>query len=418
MIYRRHLVHVSTVLLGLAIATALVTVSVDPYATFRWTDIRGFNDQKNLKRDGGRVNKAVILDRHPFDVLLYGTSQGEMGMNPASEVFAGLSAFNASLSYTNLYELSRATAYAAQRQSPRMVVMALDWFSFSTSRITSGDFSSSGFSGASHFPVYVKRIFGWQAIRDSVSVFRRSWQHKSQVFTKLGFVDPSVRGPYDHAREFRSSLRKYMRPEPHPDSPPETRRQESFPSLIYDPGQTQVLRRMMMPFLDKGAKVLLFISPVHAAYMDILIDAGRLADYEDWKRDLTAMVAAVNKDRPGAVALWDFSGYNSVTTEPVPDSPAARMRWYWDAAHFSAATGDLVMARMLGRDAPSGAVPDDFGVELLPDTVDAVLRRLHEDRARYRSVGQHPPDVADQRFGGKGAVVAKGASFGMTRTAQ
>lgn len=383
MTFRRYLLQFFAALLGLAAIIAAVTVGVDPYSTFRWQDIPGFNDQKTLKRDGARVSKAIILENYPFDVLLYGTSQGEMGMNPASDVFRGMTAFNASLSYTNLYELSRAASYAAQKQSPRLVIMALDWFSFSSSRVTGGDFDHSGFSGASHRPAYVKRVLGLQALRDSFGVVGRSWSHKPQVFTKFGTVDPSARGAYDHPAEFRSILQAYMSPDPDAQGSPESRRQRSFPAMIYDPGRVEMLRSMMVPFMDKGAKALLFISPVHAAYMETLIEAGRLPDYERWKRDLTAMVAALNQERPGSIALWDFGGYNSITTEKVPDSSAGKMRWYWDASHFSAATGDLVISRMLGRQAPSGPVPDDFGEELVPGNVEAVIKRLRDGHARY-----------------------------------
>lgn len=386
--YRRYLIQFFGASLGIAGLIAAITVGVDPYATFRWSDIRGLNDQKTLKRDGGRVNKAIILDRYPFDLLLYGTSQCEVGVDPASEIFQGLSVFNASLSNTNMYETSQVMAYATQRQSPRLVVMGLDWFLFSSSQVTAGDFQNSGFAGASHLPAYLKRTLGLHALRDSFNVVGRSWRHKPQVFTKFGHVDPSVRGTYDYVNEFRTSVETYLRMETHPGHPPELRHQHSFPSMIYDPGKVGLLGNMLTPVLDKGAKVLLFISPVHAAYLEALIGTGRLSDYEQWKRDMTAMVAAVNKGRPGAVALWDFSGYNSITTEPVPVSPAGKMRWHWDSAHFSAAAGDLVIARMLGRDAPSGPVPDDFGVELFPDTIEAVLQRVRDGHAGYSGSGR------------------------------
>lgn len=360
--------------LGIGGAIAVINITVDPYATFRWSDIPGFNDQKTLKRDGGRVNKAIILNHRPFDVLFFGSSQGEMGLNPASPVLGGMSAFNASLSNVNLHELKQAAAYAAQVQSPKLVVVALDWFTFSTSQVTFADFAQSGFSGAGHLPAYVKRTFGSLALHDSFSVVGKSWRHKPQVFNKLGFVDPSLRGPFDHQSEFALTLRDYSTP----DNPSKSKLQRSFPAFVYAPERVGELRDMLTPFMHKGAKVLLFVSPVHAQFMDALIASGRLEDFELWKRDVTAMAAAVQAERPGAMELWDFSGYNSVTTEDVPPSGGS-MRWYWDPVHFNAATGDLVLSRMLGR----GAVPPDFGQQLTPETVEATNLRLREGRARY-----------------------------------
>ncbi len=91
------------------------------------------------------------------------------------------------------------------------------------------------------------------------------------------------------------------------------------------------------------------------------------------------------------MTLWDFSGYNSITTEPVPaEDETQAMRWYWESSHFKRETGELMLARILGSNADA-SIPQGFGVRLTDETVDAVLARMREGRSRYRA--QHPEEL-------------------------
>lgn len=387
---RRYLTRFLLVLAaGLALVAA-VNVTVDPYATFRWTDIDGFNQAKTLKRDGGRVNKSIILDRYRFDVLFLGTSQGEVGLDPASPVLDGAQAFNASLSNSNMGETADVAAYAVSRQSPRLVVIALDWMAFSTSRVRAGDFFHSGFAGASHLPAYVRRLFDLDAMRDSFGVVRRSLRGEGQVFGKLGRVDPGIRRHHDFAADFAGSLRGYLASEGAGDI--ENMPQHSLASFTYDPRRVTLLAEVVKRFTDRGSQVALFVAPVHARYLTLVDAAGFMAIYDQWKRDLAAGLSFCGSGKP--CRLWDFSGYSAVAAETVPrDSDShGTMRYYWDPGHFSAEVGDMILARMLGREDRVGPLPPEFGRELTPASVETILKRFHEQQAEYRQ--RFPDEVA------------------------
>ncbi len=67
------------------------------------------------------------------------------------------------------------------------------------------------------------------------------------------------------------------------------------------------------------------------------------------------------------------------------------MRWYWDPSHFTAAAGDLIVARMFGN--PTGLeVPSDFGEELAAADVEALLAGKRRARLAYVT---HCPHEAD-----------------------
>ncbi|BAE48958.1 hypothetical protein [Paramagnetospirillum magneticum] len=368
-----------TLLVGVVLLLAMgaaFNFIVDPYASFRWNDIKGFNDQKTLRRDGGRVNKALILGHTKFDVLLYGSSRGEMGLDPQSPALSGALAFNASLSATNIVELSHAIDYAARHQSPKLVVIGLDLLLFGSQVWTSGDFDRSGFAGASAWPVYVRRLLSLQSFDDSGWVLFSSVKGLRQSFAKDGTYDIGARKKgFDHRAEMDSVLHLQL-------SLPGSER--TYGGFRYAPERMEDLRRILSAFDNGKTRVVLFVTPIHAKVLEAKAGAGLLPAWEQWKRDLAATVAESHAE------LWDFSGFNAITTEDIPRDPATRMHWYWDGSHFTKAAGNLILERIIsGKDDPS------FGIRLTSDNVETVINRIRSERTAYAAA--HPDEVAEVR---------------------
>jgi len=372
--------------LGLALM-AVVNLVVDPYASFRWHDLKGFNDQKHLKRGGGRVNKSVILDRHRFDVLFFGTSRTEIGLDPNSPALGGARAFNAAERSTNMVEMRIEALFAAARQTPHTVVIELDLLSFvPTDDLThTEDYGRSLFAGRSTAPILMERLWSWRALADCATVVNNSRRHKPDPFTKFGYFDRTVEtGQINHRQLFDLILREgFLAPK------------DGYRDFDYRPERVALLADILAAYRQSGARVLLFIAPLHARQLEAMAGVGLFPAFEQWKRDLTAAVAAANDGRAVPVRLWDFSGYNSITTEAVPDDPAGRMRWYWESSHYTKATGDLVLARLLDFPDPALADHADFGVELRPANVETALAAIRDGQERYRR--DFPAEVAAVR---------------------
>lgn len=93
--------------------------------------------------------------------------------------------------------------------------------------------------------------------------------------------------------------------------------------------------------------------------------------------------------------LWDFSGFNSLTTEEVPalGDTETRMKWYWESSHYKKELGDLVLDRVLDYSSPNRKVPADFGVLLDSKMLEAHLNQVRIDRDVWRK--SHPEDVKE-----------------------
>ena len=72
--------------------------------------------------------------------------------------------------------------------------------------------------------------------------------------------------------------------------------------------------------------------------------------------------------------VWDFSGYNSITTQPI--KPV--MNNYVDNSHYSPPIGAFVLNRVLSHNVEQ--VPKDFGVLMTPDNIEQHLANIGSDR--------------------------------------
>jgi hypothetical protein len=131
--------------------------------------------------------------------------------------------------------------------------------------------------------------------------------------------------------------------------------------------------------------------------LECLDRIGLWPTYEEWERKLVAAVEGDADEHPGErpFELWDFSGYNIVTTERVPryGDRAGEMKNYMDSTHYVRTVGDLVQDRVFGRDTPEPAADPGFGVRLTASNVEQHLSDMRAAREAYR-VAQ-PEDAAE-----------------------
>jgi hypothetical protein len=124
----------------------------------------------------------------------------------------------------------------------------------------------------------------------------------------------------------------------------------------------------------------LFVEPTHAIMQQWVKRSGNLPAVERWKRALVLIVTKFAPNNDGSIVLWDFSGFNSINTEKIPDNPQQTMRWYIDPVHYTKETGDLMIEKIFNNSSASQGVPQDFGVIINEQNIDAHLKSLRTVR--------------------------------------
>ncbi len=67
------------------------------------------------------------------------------------------------------------------------------------------------------------------------------------------------------------------------------------------------------------------------------------------------------------------------------------MQWYWESSHFKKEVGDLVLDKLFDYQALGRVIPDDFGILINRNNIEAHLQKLLQEQQQYHQT--HPQDV-------------------------
>lgn len=384
---------------------ALVNLLVDPYGIYDLVVKRGLNEIKPHAGANGSMAKAYQVQRVKPRTLVLGNSRAEVGFNPESRAWpqALQPVYNLALPGTGPITSLHYLEHAAAVKKPAMVVLGVDFMDFLV-REDAGPYRAdaegkllpverrllvtrSGHPNPDHLQQRVEdfsaTVLSLDALIHSISTVNAQHARYPADLTERGFnpmrdyEDISKReGYYAMFRQRdQENARAYLR----------------RPKSIYSGGKTsspqlEILRRIIAVSQAQNAELRIVIYPYHAHLLEIFHEADLWPVFEEWKRALAQIAAEANHSRDVShVQLWDFSGYNAISAEPVPE-PADRTtatHWYWEAGHFKQELGDVMLKHMFAEpDQPADAA---IGVKLTPENVEQEIQRIRQQRAWYQA---------------------------------
>lgn len=387
--YVAALVLIGVVLLGGVMG---FTIHVDPYAMYEWPISRGSDRPKPAFDVNLRMLKAVKVDRLRPEGLILGSSTAEFGYDPLHPAWQGKKVYNLALSAGNGYEALQFLKFSHSRSPVKQVFLSTDFFAFNS---WSGA-DARGFHHANLDFGILQRLNRFVVTSASYQAVRWAWQAQHSdsppSYQELGQRPPEYlsyilgRG---HRRVFLAKEREYATSGFFPAGP-----RDRFEFARPGMDTIAIFQETVRFCRAHDIALTVAIPPCHARYWEVIHATGLWDKFERWKRRLVEAVAHETVAGKAPVALWDFSGYNEVTTEEVPplDDSGPRMHGYWESVHFHRRIGDMVLARVFGRPREA-VVPADFGRRLTPESIDRVLDVIREERSAY--VRGHPADVAE-----------------------
>jgi tetratricopeptide (TPR) repeat protein len=411
--YPRRFVAIFLGLILLA-AAAMVTINVivDPLWRFGLVNLHGINERHPVFSINARAGKAGVVCRLQPTQVAMGTSRVEVGLDPKHPGWADEPGpvYNLALAGIGLKELSLTFQHAVNVAPLKRAVIGLDFLMFNANREASVfgteviDFDQnqlvlSRSDGCWRTFLYnLNNLVGLRALSYSMLTVRdQSWKFdptgKSGTASWTLYDSDGFRSHFPDVakvllkensnRELFLDLQekyyvsKVWRP------PPDERYCFTRPG---QPNTMDTFRDMVRFARRSGVDVRFFLEPVHARMMLAIQDAGLWPQFEDWKRGVVAILAEDAKEsgKP-QFPLWDFSGFNTITDEHIPDAAdkTTRMRWFWEVSHFKKETGDLLLDRILDYHAPDRVDPPDFGVRLSPENIESWLVATREAGRGY-----------------------------------
>jgi glutathione peroxidase-family protein len=361
--YRRfNLIFLTTALVPL-ISVGIFNVAVDPYGIYNSPTFTQFNQSKPEKWKHQRLFKAIAITRIKPVTIFLGSSRMNLGLNPAYSALDDMQpAYNLGLNGANTYETLRYLQHAIKNQKDlKLVILGLDFIMFNQElgnqpgfdegrlekqAITSQDFINTTFS------------------LDTLSLSEKTIEANKtnldrDIYYPNGFMRLQ-RGDKDkNLTEFKKSIAVYFNV--HSD---------------YKLSQQYLddLREIVNLCRERGITLIGFISPAHVTQSEAIYVAGQWQILEQWKQEVVKILP-----------IWDFSDYNSITTESVSE----KMKNYIDSSHYKEAIGNLVLDRILSY--KKGEVPKDFGVYLTPENIEPHLAKIRANREKW--VKANPNDA-------------------------
>lgn len=386
---RRYLTHLTASgLLALTLA-AVINWLADPYAIFGAPSIPGFNVAKPAVATNGRIFKMAGYLYRPMDALILGTSRA-LNINPKHEAFSGLRTLNLAMAAQPNAETALIFQHVAEHNRLQTAVIGLDFFASNAYLPFPDDFSEENFAPDRK----LKLLLSFDTLKASKNTL---FQHgpaptapdsaKADInkkFSKHAFIDSEKSymwgGTYLPSPKCRYAFAV---------AKGETGKAQQTPPL-------EQLRALIGLAHQHRVRLLLFISPAHARQWETLAALGLWERWEEWKRKLVEIneEEAERLHQP-AFPLWDFSGYNRITTENLPDgnAPNAQMTGYVESSHYKPNIGNLILDRLFDLSIPERPLPEDFGVRISSSNIAGHLTDIRSARLRYRQT--HPQDIAE-----------------------
>jgi hypothetical protein len=360
---------------GALLLIAALNLAVDPLCIYRLpvsASLDAFKDQRSR-----RVAQAEDLRAADPTLLLLGSSRLGEGVRADHPAFAGQRVFKLALFGTNMEECADAFDYAIDHKPHiHQAIFLIDFMMFSERAQGAPDFVHPRFDPSCSVPeYYLKGLLGCYATRESLLTL--DYRLRGQLPLKT--ID-------QFAAELgnRSLMRKTMARACGTDG--------VYRDFAYGGRTLSLFTHILHACREHRIDLKLAISPAHVVDLECIRAQGLWPTYERWERDL---VRIVGQESPAGhpFALWDFTGFDGPTAEPIPPlaDRSHRMTWYYENSHFTPALGDAMIDRMFDSPQPPG-ITGSFGVNLAAANLPLHLADLRRQRETY--VRQYPAELA------------------------
>jgi len=372
------------------ISSASFNWIMNPYGIFNGPEIENINKLKPEFFTHLRLAKAWAVYKQKPDGIILGTSRSEFGLDPNHPGWNVKSVYNLGLSGANMYEVLRYFQHAHTIKPQKQVILGVDFFMFNIFASNHGDFDESNlamspkFSSANKFFNLISIDTIWSSIKTLLkqTEVKFSYLSNGKIHSTNYIITVSQQG--GHRQLF------LLIEEEHMNNTWFNKPQKQYSFVHPKTGESTL--KYFSCFLEiayrDNVDLRIFISPSHARLWEALYSVGLWPQFEQWKRQMVRINAEqAKKYGKTPFPLWDFSGYNSFTTEEVPPlgDTNTEMKWYWEASHYKKTLGDLVLDRIFGE----RLIANDFGKLLESKNIEQQLAKIRTEQQDYRVSVDH-----------------------------
>lgn len=327
------------------ILVAIFNIIIDPYQYFFTPKITGLNAIKPEYEKHIMLSKAAEAKQIKAETIILGSSRIMSGIESSYDLFKKSDkVFNLGLPGINMYQSLQYFKHALYFQKDiKLVIIGIDFFMFNDYLDNLDNFDEERLEKRLSIQDSIGTTLSIDTLAASLKTLdinRKNEREKNQESTTKKFQRWLT-----NFLEFRGFYKTYRLSQKQLDSL----------KLIID-----LCRANNIDYR-------VFISPTHATQYEAIEVAGLWTTFEKWKKEVVKITP-----------VWDFSGYNSITTEVISES----MTNYIDNSHYSSHTGELVLNKIFAYQADK--IPQDFGIFVDRGNLASHLHQIRLNRDRWR----------------------------------
>ena len=370
----------------LSILLILLSISVfnwlvNPYDIFLSPNIEGVNLYKSEVERYTRLSKAYQIENIKPEVIFLASSRG-LVFTDDMLADGDVSAMNLSLASGSTYELYRMLQHAHAVQPLKKVILAVDEVfsdtvqtSFSEERLSVNvDGSINGHRWLQKVQDNFSSLFSIDALRASLRTLRK----QGSSSTTSAHDASRVANAGGHRQMFnKMEVSVFNKNKGEHQSCIDESSQKG------NAGKASIYFEEIVDFsYKKNIELIVYISPSHARFYEIMCMTAQWPRIEAVKKHIVNTVEIKAKEYSSEpYIVWDFSGYNSITSENVPlkGDKLTLMKWYWEGSHYTRDTA----AKIFGRMRESTGASSDFGVIINADNIQHKIDADYMARENY-----------------------------------
>lgn len=359
---------------------------VNPYEIFDSPEIEGFNKNKSEIERFTRLSKTYKVKNKQPELLFLASSRGLVVPDSFLNV-DGMSGFNMSLASASTYELWRMLQHTQAVHPLHKVILGLDE-RFSVAKqanfienrlLVNSDGTKNSLLFKQQWHDMFSSLVSFSALRSSLRTIKKQEEVTQDKIKKAG----------GHRQMFRKmeasiftgysvSLNKCNT--------------NSEKRVDVDTEAAQYFEKIVDFSYANSIELIIYFSPVHARFYEVNCMAGLWDNMEQMKRMVVTVVDRKAKQYgKDTFTVWDFSGYNSITSEelPEPGDVSSIMQWYWEGSHYTKKTAALVLKTISGE----ATEHSDFGVSFTSQNIEKHLQDINLQRNKY--VADHAAEISE-----------------------
>lgn len=368
----------------LAVLIAAVTINyvVDPYLIHQW-DTNLIQRLSPAQQKITPWSKTYAAYRYRPEVVYLGSSRTEIGLPTDVQLFAGKRVFNLAIIGASFGDAVNMLRHTSVFHRPEIVVWGLDYGDQFKEESSNTDFIPALVAHGPSYPIWrtflnLKRSLSMGMTFESIKIISGFSEQKCRSLLATYGHKSSQCLEHIMRKEggTANAFAKVMQKNKPLDDPPDVQ------------AALQLLDRVTNDFCRQGTIFRLYLQPVHAL-AELSYWGQKSENLDNWKRSLTTVIDA--RKRQGCdIRLVDFSGFNRITTEEIPQSTGnENMQYYWEHSHYRSEVGQIMLEHLFRKNRQDAA--DDFGVELSGDTIERHISDFRKKRSEY--ITGHPRET-------------------------